>query len=226
MGDAVMTEQDADQNADPDYSEAELERGRLLFARECTFMWGAATLDQLPEAELPEIAFAGRSNVGKSSLVNALTGRKTLARTSNTPGRTQQLNFFDLGGHLVLVDLPGYGYAKVSKTQVEAWTRTLKAFLRGRVTLRRACLLVDSRHGIKDLDREMMDMLDEAAVVYQIVLTKVDKLKKGELESRTREVEAEMAKRAAAFPVLALTSSEKGIGVAELRAGLAELTSW
>jgi GTP-binding protein len=226
MGDAVMTEQDADQNADPDYSEAELERGRLLFARECTFMWGAATLDQLPEAELPEIAFAGRSNVGKSSLVNALTGRKTLARTSNTPGRTQQLNFFDLGGHLVLVDLPGYGYAKVSKTQVEAWTRTLKAFLRGRVTLRRACLLVDSRHGIKDLDREMMDMLDEAAVVYQIVLTKVDKLKKGELESRTREVEAETAKRAAAFPVLALTSSEKGIGVAELRASLAELTSW
>jgi len=122
--------------------------------------------------------------------------------------------------------LPGYGYAKVSKTQVEAWTRTLKAFLRGRVTLRRACLLIDSRHGIKDLDREMMDMLDEAAVVYQIVLTKVDKLKKGELENRAREVEAEMAKRAAAFPVLALTSSEKGTGVAELRAGLAELASW
>lgn len=222
MNDAVMTER----NAEPDYSEAELERGRLLFARECTFVMGTATLDQLPDAELPEIAFAGRSNVGKSSLVNALTGRKTLARTSNTPGRTQQLNFFNLGGHLMLVDLPGYGYAKVSKTQVEAWTRTLKAFLRGRVTLRRACLLVDSRHGIKDLDREMMDMLDEAAVVYQIVLTKVDKLKKGELENRAREVEAEMAKRAAAFPVLALTSSEKGTGIAELRAGLAELTSW
>jgi GTP-binding protein len=220
MNDAAMSEG----SADGGYSEAELERGRLLFARECSFVMGAATLDQLPDADLPEIAFAGRSNVGKSSLVNALTGRRTLARTSNTPGRTQQLNFFNLGGQLMLVDLPGYGYAKVSKTQVESWTRTLKAFLRGRVTLRRACLLVDSRHGIKDLDREMMDMLDEAAVVYQIVLTKTDKLKKGELETRAAAVEAELAKRAAAFPVLALTSSEKGTGVAELRAGLAELT--
>ena len=208
------------------YSEEQLERGRLLFARECTFVMGAASLDQLPEAVLPEIAFAGRSNVGKSSLVNALTGRKTLARTSNTPGRTQQLNFFDLGQKLMLVDLPGYGYAKVSKSTVEAWTRTLKAFLRGRVTLRRACLLVDSRHGIKDLDREMMDMLDEAAVVYQIVLTKTDKLKKGELEDREAAATAELATRAAGFPVLALTSSEKGVGVAELRAGLAELAIW
>jgi GTP-binding protein len=187
---------------------------------------GTAILDQLPDAALPEIAFAGRSNVGKSSLVNALTGRKTLARTSNTPGRTQQLNFFDLGGQLMLVDLPGYGFAKVSKTQVEAWTRTLKAFLRGRVTLRRACLLIDSRHGIKELDREMMDMLDEAAVVYQVVLTKIDKLKKGELETREADVAAELAKRAAAFPVLALTSSEKGTGVPELRADLAKLTTW
>jgi GTP-binding protein len=208
------------------YSEEELERGRLLFARECTFVMGAATLDQLPEADLPEIAFAGRSNVGKSSLVNALTGRRTLARISNTPGRTQQLNFFNLGQRLMLVDLPGYGYAKVSKSTVEAWTRTLKGFLRGRVPLRRACLLVDSRHGIKDLDREMMDMLDEAAVVYQIVLTKVDKLKKGELEDRQGAAQAELAKRAAGFPVLSLTSSEKGTGVAELRAGLAELSTW
>ncbi|MDG2285730.1 MAG: ribosome biogenesis GTP-binding protein YihA/YsxC, partial [Alphaproteobacteria bacterium] len=152
--------------------------------------------------------------------------RKTLARTSNTPGRTQQLNFFNLGQRLVLVDLPGYGYAKVSKTQVEAWTQTLKAFLRGRTTLRRACLLIDSRHGIKDLDREMMDMLDEAAVVYQVVLTKVDKAKKGEIGAREAAVTAELAKRAAAFPVVALTSSEKGTGVAELRAGLAELASW
>lgn len=222
MNEAVMTEE----SAVGDYTEAELERGRLLFARECSFVMGTAILDQLPDAALPEIAFAGRSNVGKSSLVNALTGRKTLARTSNTPGRTQQLNFFDLGGQLMLVDLPGYGFAKVSKTQVEAWTRTLKAFLRGRVTLRRACLLIDSRHGIKELDREMMDMLDEAAVVYQVVLTKIDKLKKGELETREADVAAELAKRAAAFPVLALTSSEKGTGVPELRADLAKLTTW
>jgi GTP-binding protein len=221
----VGTDKNAD-GTETGYSEAELERGRLLFARECTFVMGTATLDQLPEADLPEIAFAGRSNVGKSSLVNALTGRKTLARTSNTPGRTQQLNFFDLGQRLMLVDLPGYGYAKVSKSTVEAWTRTLKAFLRGRVTLRRACLLIDSRHGIKDLDREMMDMLDEAAVVYQIVLTKIDKLKKGELEARETATLAELAKRAAGFPVLALTSSEKGTGVAELRAGLADLATW
>lgn len=211
---------------EPTYSEAELERGRLLFARECTFMWGSATLDQLPEMELPEIAFAGRSNVGKSSLVNALTGRKTLARTSNTPGRTQQLNFFDLGRQLTLVDLPGYGYAKVSKTQVAAWTRTLKDFLRGRAALRRVCLLVDARHGLKDLDREMMDMLDETAVVYQVVLTKIDKLKKGELDSRAAAVLDALAKRPAAFPVLARTSSEKQLGIAELRAGLAELSVW
>jgi len=209
-----------------DYTDEEIEAGRLLFARECSFVMGSAELAQLPEAELPEVAFAGRSNVGKSSLVNALTGRKTLARTSNTPGRTQQLNFFDLGGRLMLVDLPGYGYAKVSKTQVAAWTKTLKAFLRGRTTLRRACLLVDSRHGLKDLDREMMDMLDEAAVVYQVVLTKIDKLKKGELERRAAEVSAELATRAAAFPVLALTSSEKLVGIAELRAGLAQLAEW
>jgi GTP-binding protein len=222
MDDVAMTTEEVETG----YSDAQLERGRLLFARECTFVMGMATLDQLPDAELPEIAFAGRSNVGKSSLVNALTDRKTLARTSNTPGRTQQLNFFNLGQRLVLVDLPGYGYAKVSKTQVEAWTQTLKAFLRGRTTLRRACLLIDSRHGIKDLDREMMDMLDEAAVVYQVVLTKVDKVKKGEIDAREAAVTAELAKRSAAFPVLALTSSEKGTGVAELRAGLAELASW
>ena len=187
---------------------------------------GSAKLSQLPFADLPEIAFAGRSNVGKSSLVNALTGRRTLARTSNTPGRTQQLNFFDLGGRLTLVDLPGYGYAKVSKSQVAAWTRTLKAFLRGRTTLRRACLLVDSRHGIKDLDREMMDMLDQAAVVYQLVLTKVDKLRKGELEGSVAAVATQLAKRPASYPRVALTSAENLIGVAELRADLAQLADW
>ena len=174
------------------YSDFEIEQGRLLFAQECNFLLGIDKLGQLPDASLPEVAFAGRSNVGKSSLINALTSRKAIARTSNTPGRTQQLNFFNLGKRLILVDLPGYGYARVSKTQVAAWTRTLKAFLRGRVTLRRVCLLIDSRVGIKDLDREMMDMLDSAAVMYQIVLTKVDKLKNNDLMILTTRITNEL----------------------------------
>ena len=210
-------------NIETSYSDHELECGRLLFAKECNFLLGIEKLVQLPDSSLPEIAFAGRSNVGKSSLINALTGRKALARTSNTPGRTQQLNFFDLGRRLVLVDLPGYGYAKVSKTQVAAWTRTLKAFLRGRVALRRVCLLIDSRVGLKDLDRDMMEMLDAAAVVYQVVLTKVDKLKSDELETTTSMISDELAKRSAAHPMLALTSSNKSLGIRELRAGLASL---
>ena len=210
-------------NIETSYSDHELECGRLLFAKECNFLLGIDKLVQLPDSSLPEIAFAGRSNVGKSSLINALTGRKALARTSNTPGRTQQLNFFDLGRRLVLVDLPGYGYAKVSKTQVAAWTRTLKAFLRGRVALRRVCLLIDSRVGLKDLDRDMMEMLDAAAVVYQVVLTKVDKLKSDELETTTSMISDELAKRSAAHPMLALTSSNKSLGIRELRAGLASL---
>ena len=211
-------------NIQTSYSDDELECGRLLFAKECNFLLGIDKLVQLPESSLPEIAFAGRSNVGKSSLINALTGRKALARTSNTPGRTQQLNFFDLGRRLILVDLPGYGYAKVSKTQVAAWTRTLKSFLRGRVALRRVCLLIDSRVGLKDLDREMMEMLDAAAVVYQVVLTKVDKLKSDELETTMSTISNELAKRSAAHPMLALTSSSKFLGIRELRAGLASLT--
>lgn len=210
-------------NIKTSYSDHELECGRLLFAKECNFLLGIDKLVQLPDSSLPEIAFAGRSNVGKSSLINALTGRKALARTSNTPGRTQQLNFFDLGRRLVLVDLPGYGYAKVSKTQVAAWTRTLKAFLRGRVALRRVCLLIDSRVGLKDLDRDMMEMLDAAAVVYQVVLTKVDKIKSDELETTTSMISDELAKRSAAHPMLALTSSNKSLGIRELRAGLASL---
>ena len=210
-------------NIETSYSDHELECGRLLFAKECNFLLGIDKLVQLPDSLLPEIAFAGRSNVGKSSLINALTGRKALARTSNTPGRTQQLNFFDLGRRLVLVDLPGYGYAKVSKTQVAAWTRTLKAFLRGRVALRRVCLLIDSRVGLKDLDRDMMEMLDAAAVVYQVVLTKVDKIKSDELETTTSMISDELAKRSAAHPMLALTSSNKSLGIRELRAGLASL---
>ena len=211
-------------NIQTSYSDDELECGRLLFAKECNFLLGIDKLVQLPDSSLPEIAFAGRSNVGKSSLINALTGRKALARTSNTPGRTQQLNFFDLGRRLILVDLPGYGYAKVSKTQVAAWTRTLKSFLRGRVALRRVCLLIDSRVGLKDLDRDMMEMLDAAAVVYQVVLTKVDKLKSDELETTMSTISDELAKRSAAHPMLALTSSSKSLGIRELRAGLASLT--
>ena len=207
------------------YSDFEIEQGRLLFAQECNFLLGIDKLSQLPDSSLPEVAFAGRSNVGKSSLINALTGRKAIARTSNTPGRTQQLNFFNLGKRLILVDLPGYGYARVSKTQVAAWTRTLKAFLRGRVTLRRVCLLIDSRVGIKDLDREMMDMLDSAAVMYQIVLTKVDKLKNNDLMILTTKTTDELTTSSAAFPTLAVTSSNKLIGIKELRAGLASLSN-
>ena len=201
----------------------ELEAGRHLFAQECGFVWGAARSDQLPEATMPEIAFAGRSNVGKSSLVNALTGRKTLARTSNTPGRTQQLNFFNLGNRLMIVDLPGYGYARVSKTTVEAWNRTLRQFLKGRAVLQRVLLLIDSRHGLKNTDREMMDMLDQAAVSYQVILTKIDKCKSQELEAIMAETEAELRKHVAAHPVIVSTSADKGTGISELRAGLAAL---
>ena len=204
-----------------DWSPAEIERGRVLFAQECTFERGVAELTQLPPAGLPEVAFAGRSNVGKSSLVNALTGRKTLARTSNTPGRTQQLNFFDLGGRLRLVDLPGYGYAKVSKTQVAQWTDMMVRFLRGRVPLRRVCLLVDGRHGIKANDAEMMDMLDVTAVSYQVILTKCDKVKGPALETLVAETTAALANRPAAHPIPLATSAETGAGVPALRATLA-----
>jgi GTP-binding protein len=208
----------------PEQDEAGMEHGRLLFAQECNFIWGAADKANLPEATLPEIAFAGRSNVGKSSLVNALTGRKTLARTSNTPGRTQQLNFFDLGGRLILVDLPGYGYAKESKSKVAAWTTLVKNYLRGRVTLRRICLLIDGRHGLKPNDIEIMDMLDKSAVPYQIVLTKMDKVKKADQAAVLEKTAAGRKKHAAAHPEVAFTSAEDGTGVAELRASLATLT--
>ncbi|MGK9170398.1 ribosome biogenesis GTP-binding protein YihA/YsxC [Inquilinus limosus] len=200
-----------------------IEAGRLLFAQECRFTWGSASLSDLPPAGLPEIAFAGRSNVGKSSLVNALTGRKTLARTSHTPGRTQQLNFFDLGGRLALVDLPGYGYAKVSKSLVQGWTDTLKGYLRGRPTLRRALVLIDGRHGIKDSDEEILKLLDETAVATQVVLTKMDKVGKGERQRRIPEVEAALKRHPAAFPRVLLTSSDSGEGIPELRAFLAEI---
>ena len=203
----------------------DLESGRLLFAQNCDFLISAASFNQLPDTDLPEIAFAGRSNVGKSSLLNALTGRKNLARTSNTPGRTQQVNFFDLGGQMMLTDLPGYGYAKAAKSVVDQWTRLIKSYLRGRVQLRRVCLLIDSRHGLKDTDREAMALMDEVAVAYQIVLTKCDKIKAAELEKLLVKTDKEIAKHVAAHPEILVTSSFKSLGIEEMRATLATLAS-
>jgi GTP-binding protein len=199
------------------------EAGRLLFARECRFVAGATNEEILPPPTLPEVAFAGRSNVGKSSLVNALTGRTTLARVSNTPGRTQQISFFDLGGRLMLVDLPGFGFAKVSKTKVRGWTGLIFRYLRGRPTLRRVCLLVDARHGLKDVDREFMEQLDTAAVSYQVLLTKADKLKPAELEERHADVAREIAGHVAAHPEIVATSAQTGAGIPAVRAHLAAL---
>lgn len=178
---------------------------------------GGADLESLPATTWPEIAFAGRSNVGKSSIVNALTGRKTLVKVSNTPGRTQQINFFLLAEALMLVDLPGYGYAKAPKKDVARWTRLVKAYLSGRPNLRRVCLLIDSRHGIKDTDVEIMKELDKAAVNYQIILTKADKIKPAELEKVTEEAYAKIKRHPAAHPVIIQTSSEKGLGIEALR---------
>ncbi|MBX3453032.1 ribosome biogenesis GTP-binding protein YihA/YsxC [Ferrovibrio sp.] len=205
------------------YSPEQMERGRLLFAGPCEFKAGAATVEMLPPPGLPEVAFAGRSNVGKSSLVNALTGRKTLARVSNTPGRTQQLNFFELGAKLWLVDLPGYGYSKVGKQAAADWTRLTLDFLKGRPNLRRVLLMVDSRHGIKDSDEDVMGVFDEAAVVYQIVLTKADKTKPAELAATLAATQARVKRRVAAHPDVLVTSSYAGLGIPELRAEIAEL---
>lgn len=200
---------------------ARIREGNHLFAQRCDFVLGVAALPQLPASDLPEVALVGRSNVGKSSLINALTNRNGLAKTSNTPGRTQQLNFFNLAGRLMLVDLPGYGYAKVPKEQVDKWVKLLKKYLMGRAQLRRVYVLVDARHGLKDSDLEMMDLLDKTAVTYQIVLTKADKIGKAECESRVEATRAALAKRPAAYPQVLLTSSVDKGGVESLRAEIA-----
>ena len=207
-----------------DFTAEELEQGRILFARPATFVMGCAKIEQLPDPDLPEVAFAGRSNVGKSSLINGLVGMHKLARASNEPGRTREVNFFDLDGKMRLVDLPGYGWAKASKGEVKRFQNLGRDYLRGRVTLKRVYLLIDSRHGLKTVDDEALDALDEAAVSYQIVLTKADKLKKGEAEAMGEKTLKAVSKRPAAYPFVAVTSAEKGHGIPELRAEIMRTT--
>jgi GTP-binding protein len=200
-----------------------LESGRLLFASECQFFFGAQKLDQLPPLAGTEIAFAGRSNVGKSSLLNALTGRNALARTSSEPGRTRQLNFFDLAGRLILVDMPGYGYARASKDIKADWQGMMFDYLRGRPTLRRVMLLMDARIEFKQADHDVMDLLDRAAVTFQLVLTKADSVRPAALAKKVAETESLARAHPAGFPRIVTTSSETGTGIAELRAELASL---
>ena len=201
------------------------EAGRLLFAQECSFVAGSERIEGLPPFELPEIAFAGRSNVGKSSLLNTLTNRTHLARVSHTPGRTRQLNFFDLGHRLMLVDMPGYGYAAASKADIKRWEKLIDAYLFGRPTLARVMVLVDARHGLKPGDRDLMKRLDERAVSYQIAMTKGDQPKPAELAATVAKVAGELAKHLAAHPEIVVTSSTTGAGVPELRARLAKLAA-
>jgi GTP-binding protein len=202
----------------PPFDAEALERARVFFAHPVTFLMGAASIQGLPPADLPEVAFAGRSNVGKSSLINAVTGRKDLARASTAPGRTREVNFFVADGTLRLVDLPGYGFAKVSRGVANKFQNLGRSYLRGRPNLKRAYLLIDSRHGLKDVDREAMDAFDQAAVSYQVILTKADKLKPREVEAVTADTAKKIAKRPAAFPRVLATSAEKGAGIPELRA--------
>ncbi|WP_323021603.1 ribosome biogenesis GTP-binding protein YihA/YsxC [Pararhodobacter sp.] len=201
----------------------DLEAGRKLFAGPVDFVKGVVAMPGLPPADRLEICFAGRSNVGKSSLINALTGRKSLARTSNTPGRTQEINYFDVGGQLYLVDLPGYGFAEAPVAVVRQWQALLKSYLSGRATLRRAFVLIDMRHGVKKVDEEILDLLNKSAVTFQVVLTKADKIGAAERERTLAQVRAALAKHPAAYPELLVTSSEKGEGVATLRAILATM---
>lgn len=203
---------------DTEFSAAELESARKLFAGSCDFMLGVAGLSQLPDSDKPEIAMAGRSNVGKSTLINALTHRNNLARTSNTPGRTQELNYFNLGDALYMVDMPGYGYAKVSKEKRDAWTQLIFDYLRGRANLRCVFILIDARHGLKDSDIVLMKMLDEAAVSYRIVFTKSDKVKNQDRERVVNATQEIIKKHGAAHPVLHITSANKDYGLKELRA--------
>ena len=212
-----MTEEDAEKDA-------LIEAARKLFAGPIAFLKSAPELRFLPDPDVPEIAFAGRSNVGKSSLLNALTNRKALARTSNTPGRTQELNVFDVGEPLKLrlVDMPGYGFADAPKDLVKRWRHLVNDYLRGRAVLKRALVLIDSRHGLRDVDREVMDMLDAAAVSYHLVLTKADKVKPTALAATLAATAAEAAKRPAAHPAVFTTASETGSGIAELRTAILE----
>lgn len=199
------------------------EAGRLLFAGPVTFVKGVVAMPGLPPADRPEVCFAGRSNVGKSSLINALTGRKTLARASNTPGRTQEINYFALGEHRYLVDLPGYGYAEAPVAVVAKWQALLKQYLSGRATLRRAFVLIDARHGIKAVDEEILTLLDRSAVTFQAVLTKVDKINRTERAAVIEQVKGALAKHPAAYPEIVVTSSEKGEGIETLRALIATM---
>ena len=201
-----------------------LEKGRLLFAGETEFVKGVVAMSGLPPADRLEVCFAGRSNVGKSTLINALTGRKALARASNTPGRTQEINFFTVGQDHYIVDLPGYGYANAPVAVVEKWQRLLKQYLSGRQTLRRAFLLIDTRHGVKPVDEEIMTLLDRSALTFQVVMTKADKIKTSERDAILDQVRGVLAKHPAAFPEIILTSSEKGEGIPTLRATIATLT--
>lgn len=207
----------------PEPDAALLEKGRLLFASETEFLKGVVAMDGLPPADRLEVCFAGRSNVGKSSLINAVTGRKALARTSNTPGRTQEINYFTVSPELFLVDVPGYGYANAPVAVVQKWQRLLKNYLQGRVTLRRAFVLIDARHGVKPVDDEIMSLLDSAAVTFQVILTKADKVKEVDRAKVLTQVRGALTKHPAAYPELLVTSSEKGWGIAHLRALIAGL---